>query len=70
MPGWYLASPHTVPVDIWVLNQNSSFSVFGLALRGSLHKYEGMGGRGGKVVVEPGQTTLLIAGPQADRGLH
>ena len=70
MPLWYLASPRTVLVDIWVLNQNSSFSVFGLALRGSLHKYEGRGGRGGKGVGELGLTTLLIAGPQADRGLH
>jgi len=61
---------HTVPVDIWVLNQNSSFSVFGLVKWGSLHKYEARGGRDGKGVGEPGLTTRLVASPQADQELH
>jgi len=60
----------TVLVDIWVLNQNSSFLVFGLVLRGSLHKYEKRAGWDAKGAEELGQPIPLIVDPQADRELH
>lgn len=61
---------HIVPVDKWVLNQNSSFLVFGLVLWGSLHKYEETGGWDAKGVGEPGQPTLLILNLLADQELR
>ena len=66
----HLALPHIVPVDIWVLNQNSSFLVFGLVLQGSLHKYGGRGGLDGKGAEELGLPIPLILNPQADQELH
>lgn len=61
---------HIVPVDRWVLNQNSSFLVFGLVLWGSLHKYGEKGGWDVKGAEELGLPILLIAGPPADQEPH